>query len=124
MRILVVSTFPTITKLLNSMLADLGFRSAETVVSSDAALAKISIGTFALVLCDWTLEPESGLDLLEKIRADARTANLPFVLMFAESSAEKLERLRSSGASGYLVKPFDITALNSAIAGALATTNA
>lgn len=124
MKILVVTAFPTIAKQLNSMLASLGFHGTETATDSDAALTKIGTGTFSLVLCDWLLEPESGLDLLGRVRADARTTDLLFVLMFAESSDEKIERTRLSGASGHLVKPFDIAAVNAAIAGARTMANA
>ena len=44
--------------------------------------------------------------------------------MFAESSDEKIERTRLSGASGHLVNPFDIAAVNAAIAGARTMANA
>lgn len=124
MKILIVSAFPNITRLLTSMLAGLGFHGAETAADSESALRKIRGGKFRLVLCDWMLEPDSGLALLETVRAEARHANLLFVLMFANSSAEKIEEARAGGADGYLVKPFDITAVSSAIAGALSTTDA
>jgi len=124
MKILIVSAFPTITRLLNSMFAGLGFHGAETAADSEAALRKIRSGKFTLVLCDWELAPDSGLDLLDKVRAETRTKNLLFVLMFADSSAEKIEEARASGADGCLVKPFDITAVSSTIAGALSTTDA
>ncbi|MDZ4868568.1 MAG: response regulator [Alphaproteobacteria bacterium] len=124
MKILIVSAFPTITRLLESMLADLGFRGAETAAGSDAALRKIRSGKFRLVLCDRELAPDSGLDLLEKVRAEARNANLLFVLMFADSSAEKIDEAYTGGADGCLVKPFDITAVSSAIACALSTADA
>ena len=124
MKILVATAFPTIARQLNGMLASLGFDGTETVADSSAALTKIRTGTFSLVLCDWLLEPESGLDLLGKIRADTRNADLLFVLMFADSSDEKIERARLSGASGHLVKPFDIGALSAAIARARTTAHA
>lgn len=123
-KILIVSAFPTITRLLKSMLAGLGFHGVETAADSEAALRKIRSGKFRLVLCDWELAPDSGLDLLEKVRAEARNANLLFVLMFAESSAEKIDEALAGGADGCLVKPFDITAVSSAIAGVLSTTDA
>jgi two-component system, chemotaxis family, chemotaxis protein CheY len=124
MKILVATAFPTIARQINGMLASLGFDGTETVADSSAALTKIHTGTFSLVLCDWLLEPESGLDLLGKIRAGTRNADLLFVLMFADSSDEKIERARLSGASGHLVKPFDIGALSAAIAGARAPAHA
>jgi two-component system, chemotaxis family, chemotaxis protein CheY len=124
MKILVVTAFPTIARQLNGMLASLGFDGTETAADSSAALTNIRTGTFSLVLCDWLLEPESGLDLLGRIRADTRNADLLFVLMFADSSDEKIERARLNGASGHLVKPFDIGALSAAIGGARTTAHA
>jgi two-component system chemotaxis response regulator CheY len=120
MRTLVVSNFPVIARLLISMLAELGHRDVEEASDSESALAKIDTGSIDLVVCEWTLEPQSGIDLLARVRANEAHARLAFVLMFADSSPEKIGHLRSRGASGHLVKPFDVSALRSAITAALA----
>lgn len=59
-----------------------------------------------IVLCDLRMPRLSGLELLQRVRADARTAALPFVLVSAASDAATLDEAAALGASGFIVKPF------------------
>ena len=63
----------------------------------------------AVVLLDIGLPRLSGLDVLERMRADARTRMLPVVML--TSSDEDADRLRSyaSGANSFVRKPLDFT---------------
>lgn len=68
-----------------------------------------------LVISDWNMPEMDGLELLARVRADARFAKLPFILISADAGAvrDKAERL---GVSLVLAKPFDAAALQRAIA--------
>ncbi len=59
-----------------------------------------------IVFCDLRMPHLSGLELLQRLRADAATAALPFVLVSAASDAATLDEAAALGASGYIVKPF------------------
>ena len=59
-----------------------------------------------IVFCDLRMPHLSGLELLQRVRADARTAALPFVLVSAASDGATLDEAAALGASGYIVKPF------------------
>ena len=59
-----------------------------------------------IVFCDLRMPQLSGLELLTRVRADARTAALPFVLVSAASDGASLDEAAALGASGYIVKPF------------------
>lgn len=120
MKVLIVSTFPTMVRILRGLLEDLGIREIDDASNSITALAKVGAGRLGLVLADWFLEPESGLELLKAIRADAVHARLPCIVMFSNSSSEKIEDAMAAGATSYLVKPFDAATLRSAIERALA----
>jgi two-component system chemotaxis response regulator CheY len=48
----------------------------------------------------------SGLELLKRVRADARYKKLPFVLLTAEAEASQVKEALMSGVSNYIVKPF------------------
>lgn len=60
----------------------------------------------AIVFCDLRMPHMSGLELLQRVRADAATAALPFVLVSAASDGATLDEAAALGASGYIVKPF------------------
>ena len=61
----------------------------------------------AIVFCDLRMPRLSGMELLARVRADARFAGLPFVLASAAGDAATMEQALGLGADGYLVKPFD-----------------
>jgi CheY-like chemotaxis protein len=63
----------------------------------------------AVVLLDLNLPRVGGLDVLARIRADARTRLVPVAIL--TSSDEERDRLRSyeSGANSFVRKPLDFT---------------
>jgi len=61
----------------------------------------------AMVFCDLRMPRLSGMELLARLRADARFATLPFVLASAANDAATMEQALGLGADGYVVKPFD-----------------
>jgi CheY-like chemotaxis protein len=46
--------------------------------------------------------------VLRRLRADARTAAIPVVVVSADATPASLERLRAAGADAYLTKPLDV----------------
>ena len=59
-----------------------------------------------IVFCDLRMPHLSGLELLQRVRAGADMAALPFVLVSAASDGATLDEAAALGASGYIVKPF------------------
>lgn len=74
---------------------------------------------FDAVLLDRMMPGMSGIEVLERIRADQRLRHLPVILQTAAAGREQvLEGLRS-GAYYYLTKPFERDMLLSVVRGAL-----
>ena len=61
----------------------------------------------ALVFCDLRMPRVSGMELLARVKADARFAGLPFVLVSSAADGATMEQALGLGAAGYIVKPFD-----------------
>ena len=61
----------------------------------------------AIVFCDLRMPRLSGMELLARVKADARFAALPFVLVSAAGDSVTMEQALGLGADGYIVKPFD-----------------
>jgi two-component system chemotaxis response regulator CheY len=60
----------------------------------------------AVTFCDLRMPQLSGMDLLARVKADPRTALMPFVLASAANEREIVEQANGLGAYGYLIKPF------------------
>ena len=60
------------------------------------------------VVLDVMLPDFDGFEVLRRLRADARTAAIPVVVVSADATAASLERLRAAGADGYVTKPLDV----------------
>jgi PAS domain S-box-containing protein len=76
----------------------------------------------ALILLDLNLPDMSGEEVLRRIRADARTAEMPVVITSADATRGQIERMRRAGANDYLTKPFRIERLLAVIDAAAAAT--
>jgi CheY-like chemotaxis protein len=59
----------------------------------------------AMLFCDLRMPRLSGMELLARVKADARFAALPFVLASAAGDAATMEQALGLGAHGYIVKP-------------------
>jgi two-component system phosphate regulon response regulator PhoB len=80
----------------------------EVAVAADAesAQALVTQRLPDLVLLDWMLPGQSGVQLARRWRADARTRELPLIMLTARvEEADKIAGL-DAGADDYLTKPF------------------
>lgn len=59
-----------------------------------------------VVFCDLRMPNLSGLELLQRVRAQSDMHSLPFVMVSAASDAATLDEAAALGASGYIIKPF------------------
>ena len=75
--------------------------------------------TYDLVISDWNMDKMTGLELLEHIRANPVTKELPFIMVTAESKPANVLAARSAGANNYLVKPFAPDTIKEKIEGIL-----
>ncbi|HET7489311.1 MAG TPA: ATP-binding protein [Acidimicrobiales bacterium] len=64
-----------------------------------------------VVLLDLHLPDLPGEEVLRRLRADPATASTPVVVLSADATGAKVERLLAAGATDYLTKPFDIPRL-------------
>ncbi|HMJ94270.1 MAG TPA: ATP-binding protein [Thermoleophilaceae bacterium] len=64
-----------------------------------------------LVLLDLHLPDMDGEQVLQRLRDDPATASIPVVIVSADATPGRVQRLVSSGAVGYLTKPIDVREL-------------
>ena len=57
-----------------------------------------------LILCDWNMPNMTGIEFLKTLRGSGEST--PLVMVTTEGSDSRAEEAKSSGANGYLTKPF------------------
>ncbi|MBC7770184.1 MAG: response regulator [Phycisphaerales bacterium] len=112
MPILIVDDYNTMIRILRNLLRQLGFSNIDEANDGAAALAKMRSKDYALVISDTSMAPMSGVELLQRVRADARMSATPF-LMVANDNSEGQIAARRAGGSSYIVKPFNAQSLKS-----------
>lgn len=104
-RILIVEDEPSITELIALNLRLAGFVPL-TAADVASARAQIDAALPDLVLLDWMLPDQSGVDLARRLRADSRTRDLPIIMITARAAeSDKLGGF-DAGADDYITKPF------------------
>ena len=105
-RILVADDEPNLRRILQILLEQEGF---EVYMAEDGQQAWDALRQFNpdLVLLDAMMPKMDGFEVLDKIRADFETCQLPVVILTAKGEgADKVKGLKG-GANDYVIKPFD-----------------
>ena len=69
-------------------------------------LEKAANNDVDLILCDWNMPNMTGIEFVKAMRGSGQKASVPIVMVTTEGSDAKMEEAKSSGANGYLTKPF------------------
>jgi len=115
-RVLIVDDERKMRRLLQMMVENLGFESvaAETVRE---ALDLAEREHFDLVLTDVRLPDQSGVDLLRALREN--DPSLPVIVLTAYGTVQSAVEAMKLGAFDYVLKPFDVEALEQTVRNAL-----
>lgn len=108
MPVMIVDDYSTMRRIIRGMLNQLGFKNCDEAADGASALAKLEERPCALVISDWNMQPMTGLELLQHIRANAKFGQVPFIMVTAESKPENVITARNAGVSNYIVKPFNV----------------
>ncbi|ABE59369.1 MULTISPECIES: chemotaxis response regulator CheY [Chromohalobacter] len=111
MSILVVDDFPTMRRIVRSLLKELGFNNVDEAEDGQEALNKLRAGGFEFVVSDWNMPNLDGLSMLKEIRQDDALSDLPVLMVTAEAKKENIIAAAQAGANGYVVKPFTAATL-------------
>lgn len=117
--ILIVDDYRTMLKIVRGLLQQLGFRNIDEATDGQSAHTLLTQKEYGLVISDWNMQPMTGLELLKRVRADQRTAKLPFIMVTAEAKTENVVAARQAGVSNYIIKPFTQAVLKQKIAAVL-----
>jgi two-component system chemotaxis response regulator CheY len=79
------------------------------------ALRRLASTKFDLIITDINMPRLDGFGFIEGVRRNEKYRAIPILVLTTESDAEKKNRARQAGATGWIVKPFDPAKLIDAI---------
>lgn len=115
--ILIVDDDSRVLRMLKTYLADR--YELATAINGNVALKFLETKNTDLVLLDYEMPTENGAAVLEKIRANGKTKNLPVVFLTGVTKENKIKEVVNLNIQGYLIKPVDMEKLLSTIKGIL-----
>ena len=106
LKFLVVDDFSTMRRIIKNLLHDLGYSNVTEADDGKTALPMLQAGDFDFLITDWNMPGMPGLDLIKAVRADARLAKMPVLMLTAEAKRDQIIEAAQARVNGYVIKPF------------------
>ncbi len=106
--VLVIDDFVTMTKIMKSIVNQLGFADVDTCHSGQAALAQLKLRRYGLIICDLEMEPMTGAEFAGRARTPPYLVGCPIVITTAsrEGAAQCVRDGVHDFVDGFILKPF------------------
>ncbi len=108
--ILAVDASASMRQMVSFTLKNAGYSVVEAVDGQDA-LEKAGSHEFDLVLTELNMPRLDGIGLTKKLRDNPKFTTTPILILTTEFGDKMKQAGRTAGATGWLVKPFDLTKL-------------
>jgi len=112
--ILTVDDSRTMRDMLLLTLRDAGYRVLQAE-DGEKGLEVLNYESPDVIVTDINMPRLDGFGFIQGVRGDDRHRAIPILVLTTESDAEKKDRARRAGATGWIVKPFDPVKLVDAI---------
>jgi two-component system chemotaxis response regulator CheY len=107
-RILTIDDSKTMRDMLMLTLADAGFDVIQAVDGQDGLdVLRKQKAPVDVIITDINMPRLDGYEVIRQLRRDPNHKSTPILVLTTESDADKKNRAREAGATGWMVKPFD-----------------
>ena len=113
--VLTVDDSRTMRNMLRLALTDAGHTVIEAVDGVHGVEVLGGSGGVDVIITDINMPRMDGFGFIDHVRRDPRNRSIPILVLTTESDAEKKNRARMAGATGWIVKPFNPVKLVDAI---------
>ncbi len=114
-KVLVVDDSMMVRQQVGATLARAGFSIVEAQDGLDALTKLEVVSEVSLIVLDVNMPNMNGVELLERLRTDARHASIPVVMLTTEGQPRLMKQAKALGAKGWIVKPFKADLLVAAV---------
>ncbi|OQX82420.1 MAG: hypothetical protein B6D64_00285 [Bacteroidetes bacterium 4484_276] len=104
-KILIVDDIPKNIELAANILSTKNYN-ITFAISGQAALKKVKLIDFDLILLDVMMPEMDGFEVCEKLKSDPSTQNIPVIFLTAKTETENVVKGFELGAVDYVTKPF------------------
>ncbi|ECW8954881.1 response regulator [Campylobacter lari] len=107
MKLLVVDDSSTMRRIIKNTLVRLGHKDvleAEHGVEAWDLLSKND--DIKILITDWNMPEMNGLELVKKVRAEEKYADMPIIMVTTEGGKAEVITALKAGVNNYIVKPF------------------
>lgn len=104
--VLVAEDEPHLARLLDTLLSERSLRVSVADTGEEALALIRSDRSVELVLLDLMMPGTDGLAVLEALRSDGTTSELPVLVLTGRGEADLRDRAQELGVEGYFTKPF------------------
>ena len=118
-KILIVDDSPTIRRMVAASLQSLEQVFFEEASNGLEAIEKLARETINLMILDLNMPDMHGLEVLQFIRTHPQYRDIPIIVLTTKFDAESRKAALERGASRYMTKPFEPTALRQQAASLL-----
>jgi len=107
MKFLVVDDSSTMRRIIKNTLVRIGH---EDVLEAEDGVEGWSVLSenpdVEVLITDWNMPNMNGLDLVKKVRAEEKYADLPIIMVTTEGGKGEVITALKAGVNNYIVKPF------------------
>ncbi len=118
MPILLVEDTGPVVKIYRHYLKQMGIRHVDSAPNGLEAIRMLQARRYAAIISDWHMQPVSGFQLLQMVRADAVYADVPFIMATIEGRQDYIDAAEAAGVTDYMLKPFNAATLRTVLANA------
>lgn len=112
--IMIIDDSPTLRHVVSTALRDMGYETVEAVDGADA-IDKLGGQSLSLIICDVNMPNMDGLTFLREVKQMKEYRFVPILMLTTEAQPGKRQEAREAGARAWIVKPFRIDQLTSAV---------
>jgi two-component system chemotaxis response regulator CheY len=120
LKLLVVDDSSTMRRIIKNTLARLGYKD---VLEGEDGLQGWNVlnenPDLGMLITDWNMPEMNGLELVKKVRADARFKDLPIIMVTTEGGKAEVITALKAGVNNYIVKPFTPQVLKEKLAAVM-----
>jgi len=116
-KVLVVDDSDIIRNQVIRALSPAGFEIVEAVDGAAGLVTARANTDLAIIVLDVNMPIMGGIEMLERLKEDQRTAAIPVLLLTTEGQEALIARAKKAGAKGWMVKPVKPEMLLKAVQG-------
>jgi DNA-binding response OmpR family regulator len=107
-KVLIVEDSQPMTEITCALLKGFGVTQIDVAKTSEVGFQKFCDGKHDLILTDWLVKNDNGIEFTEHVRMHSLSPNpfVPIILMTGFSEKRRVIQARDTGVTEFLVKPF------------------